>query len=75
MEPATATYQTTAIQARVPSSPAVPIAKPAAAQMNSTLGFATVRTAAVSAARGGVTLLMLCIQRGVCAERLRVNQR
>ena len=53
----------------------MPIAKPAAAQMNNTLGLTTVRTRGDAGRPGGVSLVMLCIQRGVCAERLRVSQR
>ena len=52
VDPATTTYQMTASHTRVLSRPSVPIAKPAAAQMKSTLGLTTVRTAA-SAGRTG----------------------
>ena len=52
----------------------MPIAKPAAAQMKSTLGLITVNAAAVRIALTGVSLFMLFIQPGVCADRLRVNQ-
>ena len=55
--------------------PAVPIAKPAAAQMNSTFGLTTVSAAAAARRATGVSLLRLCIQPGVCADRLRVSQR
>ena len=50
--------------------PAVPIAKPAAAQMNSTLGFSTTSVAAVTAARPGVTLVSERIHPGVWADRV-----
>ena len=53
----------------------MPIAKPAAAQMNSTLGFSTTSVAAVTAARAGVTLVSERIHPGVWADRWRVNQR
>ena len=55
--------------------PADPIAKPAAAQMKSTFGLATTNTAAMTAARPGVTVVIVRIQAGEWAERLRVSQR
>jgi len=75
VEPANRTYQASAAHAPGGRRPEVPIAKPAAAQMKSTLGLTTVRSAAVSTARTGVILLMLFIQPGVWADFLRVNQR
>ena len=55
--------------------PADPIAKPAAAQMKSTFGFATTNAAAMTAARPGVAPVIFFIQPGECADRLRVSQR
>ena len=54
-------------------SPAVPIARPAAAQMNSTLGLMTTSAAAVIAARTGEMVVRLVSIFGMCSERLRVS--
>ncbi|EUA03258.1 hypothetical protein I545_4428 [Mycobacterium kansasii 662] len=43
----------------------MPIANPAAAQMNNTLGLSTVSAAAVGAARPGVTEVSVRIQAGM----------
>ena len=51
----------------------MPIAKPAAAHMNSTLGLTTTRTMAVIAALAGVMLAKLLIHFGECSERFRVS--
>ena len=53
VEAATATYHASAIQTSGEPRPAVPMAKPAAAQMNSTLGLTTVSATAVAPARAG----------------------
>ncbi len=65
----------TAIHAPLTPRPAVPIAKPAAAHMNRTLGLTTTRTTAVTNARPGPMLVIDFIQSGAWAERLRVNHR
>ena len=65
VEAATATYHASAIQTSGErQGPRVPMAKPAAAQMNSTLGLTTVSASAVAPARAGVSLLRLCIHFG-----------
>ena len=59
----------------VAPSPAEPIARPAAAHMNNTLGLTTASTRAVTKARPGPIEVMDVSQPGVWAERLRVNHR
>ncbi len=66
---------TSAVQAPVVPSPADPIAKPAAAHMNRTLGLMTASTTAVTNARPGPIVVIDVNHPGVCAERLRVNHR
>src|SRR5215208_7557545 len=75
VDPATRTNHTTALHVPGARRPAVPIAKPAAAQMKRTLGLTTVNAAATSTALAGVNCFMLFIQPGVWADRLRRNHR
>src|SRR5215218_10149129 len=75
VDPATRTNHTTALHVPGARRPAVPIAKPAAAQMKRTFGLTTVNAAAARTALAGVNCFMLFIQPGVWADRLRLNQR
>ena len=70
---ATNTKTTSAAQAPAVLRPAVPISKPDARQMKSTLGLMTASNAPAPPARAGVMELIARSQAGECSERWRVS--
>src|SRR6476469_195234 len=73
VEPATATYKAYASHTSGLPIPSVPIAKPAAAQMNNTLGLTTLSAIAVTSARAGPMVVRPFSHFGECVERLRTS--